>query len=275
MQQVYLLAINTFILITRIKECKCLHSFEAFMKKNIFIVLILALLSNTTKAEQKCQANEELLGAHYQLEHSQVNDAQREQFNQKSLISLWRKNQKVLSINGEQSTTWFKSGKGLVQKTTHFDHFKRSIEYQAKPMSDDRWQQIWQFISDSKKQSLKLIRSELVGCYQQEVYQWHNEAANLQGRLLWNASLKLVTELTIIQGAQQSHWQLDKIEQDADVVEAKFAQRSNYQTTDFADIGDNESDPFLIKMINLGFIEHGSSGIYNTKGENMAIEHNH
>jgi hypothetical protein len=28
-------------------------------------------------------------------------------------------------------------------------------------------------------------------------------------------------------------------------------------------------------MINLGFIEHGSSGIYNTQGENVANEHNH
>lgn len=236
---------------------------------------MLALLSSVANAEQQCQTSEGVLGAHYKLVNSRVNDVKSEQSNRERLISLWRKNQKVLSINGEQSTSWFKSSKGLVQKTVHFDHFKRSIEYQAKPMSDKRWQQIWQFIPNSRKHSMKHIASELVGCYQQETYQWNNEAANLQGKLLWNADLKLVTELTIKQDSQQRYWQLERIEQNEDVIDSEFAQRSNYQTTDFADIGDNESDPFLIKMINLGFIEHGSSGIYNTKGENMAIEHNH
>jgi hypothetical protein len=162
-----------------------------------------------------------------------------------------------------------------VKKTANFDHFKRSIEYQAKPMSDDRWQQIRQLISNSNKKSLKLLGSQLKGCYQQESYQWENDKLDLQGKLLWNTDLKLITELTIKQGGRQSHLQLEKIEQDEKVIEAAFAQRSEYQATDFADIGDNESDPFLIKMINLGFIEHGSSGIYNTQGENVANEHNH
>lgn len=248
------------------------------MKKKLSIALALALVCSTTKAEQICQTNEGLLGAHYRLVNSQVNPEKNAQLKTDKTIklsALWRKNQKVLSVNGEQSTTWFKLNNGSVQKTAHFDHFKRSIEYQAKPMSTDRWQQIRQLIQDSKRYSLKFLGSRLKGCYQQESYQWENEASNLQGKLLWNADLKLVTELTIKQGEQQSHWQLEKIELDKDVIEAAFAQRANYQATDFADIGDNESDPFLIKMINLGFIEHGASGIYNTQGENMDIEHNH
>ncbi|MDX2369286.1 MAG: hypothetical protein QNK36_12950 [Colwellia sp.] len=248
------------------------------MKNKLSIVLVLALFCGATKAEQICQTNEGVLGAHYRLVNSQVNTAKNELLKTDKTIklsSLWRKNQKVLSVNGEQSTTWFKLNNGSVQKTAHFDHFKRSIEYQAKPMSDDRWQQIRQLIPDSKKQSLNFAGSQLKGCYQQESYQWENEKSNLQGKLLWNADLKLITELTIKQGNRQSHWKLEKIEQDEAIIEAAFSQRAKYQATDFADIGDNESDPFLIKMINLGFIEHGSSGIYNTQGENMAIEHNH
>lgn len=248
------------------------------MKKTLSIALVLTLVCVTTKAEQACQTNEALLGAHYRLVNSQVKTIKNEQLKGSKTIklsALWRKNKKVLSVNGEQSTTWFKLSNGLVQKTAHFDHFKRSIEYQAKPMSDDRWQQIWQLIPKSKKQSLNFSGSQLKGCYQQEIYQWENEASNLQGKLLWNADLKLVTELTIKQDDRQSHWQLEKIERDEKIIEKAFSQRAKYQATDFADIGDNESDPFLIKMINLGFIEHGSSGIYNTQGESMSIKHNH
>lgn len=248
------------------------------MKNKLSIILVLALFCGATKAEKICQTQEGLLGAHYRLVNSQVNKVKNEQPAIDKVIklsALWRKNQKVLSVNGEQSTTWFKLSNGSVQKIAHFDHFKRSIEYQAKLMSDDRWQQIRQLIPNSKRQSLNFEGSQLKGCYQQETYQWENKVSNLQGKLLWNADLKLVTELTIKQGDRQSYWQLEKIEQDEAIIEAAFAQRANYQATDFADIGDNESDPFLIKMINLGFIEHGSSGIYNTQGENMAIEHNH
>lgn len=255
-----------------------MHTLETIMKKKLSIALVLALVCSGTKAEQICQTNEGLLGAHYRLVNSQVNTAQNEPLKRDKAIklsSLWRKNQKVLSVSGEQSTTWFKLSNGSVKKTANFDHFKRSIEYQAKPMSDDRWQQIRQLISNSNKKSLKLLGSQLKGCYQQESYQWENDKLDLQGKLLWNTDLKLITELTIKQGGRQSHLQLEKIEQDEKVIEAAFAQRSEYQATDFADIGDNESDPFLIKMINLGFIEHGSSGIYNTQGENVANEHNH
>ena len=257
---------------------RLLHILGTIMKKTLSIGLVLALVCGATEAEQICQTNEGLLGAHYRLVNSQVNTAKNEQSTKGKTIklsSLWRKNQKVLSVNGEQSTTWFKLSNGSVQKTAHFDHFKRSIEYQAKPMSDERWQQIRQLIPNNKKQSLTFSGSQLKGCYQQESYQWENEESNLHGKLLWNADLNLVTELTLKQGKQQSHWQLEKIEQDEEIIEAEFAQRASYQATDFADIGDNESDPFLIKMINLGFIEHSSSGIYNTRGENMAIEHNH
>ena len=36
-----------------------------------------------------------------------------------------------------------------------------------------------------------------------------------------------------------------------------------YQTTDFADIGDDHTDPFLTDMVHQGFIEHGSDGVYH------------
>lgn len=249
------------------------------MKSSIAIFLLLIFTTFLVKAEQTCHLSEDLLGAHYQLTNSKINNNENHQYSITDkavhLSSLWRSNQKVLSINGEQSTTWYRLSNGLVQKTTHFDQFKRSIEYQAKPMSEEYWQQIRQLIPNSKKHALTLVNTTADACYQQEQYQWQSNDSKLTGKLLWNKNLNLITELTITQNDKKSHWQLQKIEHNKDVIDKVFAQRANYQSTDFADIGDNESDPFLIKMINLGFIDHSASGIYNANGESMAIEHNH
>lgn len=248
------------------------------MKSILIFTLLFVAFSFQTNAEQSCQTTKDFLGAHYRLVNSQINAQENNQVTtvkNTKLSSLWRSKQKVLTINGDQSITWFKLSNGLVKKTAHFDHFKRSIEYQAKSMSDDRWQQIRQLIHNSQKQSLSLIDSKQEGCHQHELYQWQNKETSLQGELVWNADLNLVVSLTITQGQKQSFWQLEKIEQDKHIIAQEFSQRDNYQATDFADIGDNESDPFLIKMINLGFIEHGASGFYNAQGKSMETEHNH
>ncbi|MFT6897794.1 MAG: hypothetical protein ACJA13_002205 [Paraglaciecola sp.] len=44
---------------------------------------------------------------------------------------------------------------------------------------------------------------------------------------------------------------------------------------DVSDIGDDHSDPFLIKMVTLGFIEHGASGFYDDKGNALEGAHHH
>ena len=62
---------------------------------------------------------------------------------------------------------------------------------------------------------------------------------------------------------------------DNKIIDAFFNKNLDYQTTDYADIGDSESDPFLRKMINLGFVEHGSSGMYDAQGNDIGGEHHH
>ncbi|WP_299807946.1 hypothetical protein [uncultured Shewanella sp.] len=45
---------------------------------------------------------------------------------------------------------------------------------------------------------------------------------------------------------------------------------SGYRDMDFADVGDNESDPFIAKMIHQGFIQHGSTGFYDSQGNQLS-----
>ena len=60
-----------------------------------------------------------------------------------------------------------------------------------------------------------------------------------------------------------------------DAIKQKFAVWDRYQTTDYADVGDNESDPMLAKMIKLGFISHGASGFYHADGTQIESGHHH
>ncbi|MBV7316570.1 hypothetical protein [Shewanella sp. NIFS-20-20] len=52
-----------------------------------------------------------------------------------------------------------------------------------------------------------------------------------------------------------------------------------YEDIDFADVGDNEADPFIATMIHQGYIQHGRSGFYHSfeRGQADAVrdEHQH
>ncbi len=45
--------------------------------------------------------------------------------------------------------------------------------------------------------------------------------------------------------------------------------------TDYSDVGDNESDPFVRKMINMGFVSLGTLGVYNLNGQVIDGVHGH
>ncbi len=48
-------------------------------------------------------------------------------------------------------------------------------------------------------------------------------------------------------------WSLTNYQGTVEQIAALFTQYSRYQSTDYADVGDNESTPFLAAMINQGF----------------------
>ena len=69
-------------------------------------------------------------------------------------------------------------------------------------------------------------------------------------------------------------WTLQDVNYNAD-TNTFFAKRESYQSTDYADIGDDHTDPFLTKMVNQGFIEAGASGYYDQHGQAIGSSHTH
>lgn len=92
--------------------------------------------------------------------------------------------------------------------------------------------------------------------------------------LNWLPNQKLIKQFNIKERNQSVVWTLKNVESDIAKINAFFETRHNYYATDFADISDDHTDPFLTKMVTQGFIEHGASGFYNDKGETIG-HHNH
>jgi hypothetical protein len=93
--------------------------------------------------------------------------------------------------------------------------------------------------------------------------------------LEWLTHLRLVKTYSEVSSSGKATWTLEGMVSEADEVRKHFATRAGYQTTDYADIGDNESDPFFLKMMNLGFVDHGASGFYDHHGRTLAGQYPH
>jgi len=92
------------------------------------------------------------------------------------------------------------------------------------------------------------------------------DAPDRQVSLEWNVSLQLPTRYTVRTKGRVEIWEAREIVTDPQKVRQVFDRRTAYKTTDFIDIGDNESAPFLRKMIYLGFVSYGASGFYDADG---------
>lgn len=94
----------------------------------------------------------------------------------------------------------------------------------------------------------------------------------------WHPELKLPLLLTVNNGKQQRRWQATALI-DEPAVKQRFSQWLAYRPTDFADIGDMETDPFLAKLITQGFVEHAHPSAYNSDGSVISSDdhsgHNH
>ena len=118
---------------------------------------------------------------------------------------------------------------------------------------------------------MKKLSTEGKGCQQITSYSFKNH--NKQLKLRW------LTGLNLLEGLQEFHndelimsWRLDNLNTELNHVENYVSSIERYQTTDYADIGDNESIPFLSKMINQGFSDHKAN---INLADNQAHHHDH
>ncbi|MCL1074763.1 hypothetical protein [Shewanella dokdonensis] len=115
-----------------------------------------------------------------------------------------------------------------------------------------------------------LTKEPQSACAEAEAYE--GDYHQVHYRMLWSTALQLPLSLeTTVQG-KVSRWQAQQFVATDDVTQ-HFQQWQTYKSTDFADVGDNEQDPFLAKMINQGFVEHSEHAAYDSHGNPLGSHH--
>jgi len=241
------------------------------------LLLPLFLFSSVSAVASECLQNVNELGAKYLVSES-VLISQKTKKNHRH-FNLWRKNTEVAHEHLDSNITeiWNLVSDGRVKPVRYFDEDKRGIEYQPDEVNngkgDRNWNGKYQLFTDRYIASMKKESVNGQGCDKQEVYTSMKNDVSI--RLVWLPAVKLPKFFEEKSSDKILRWELQELVKDAPQVNQAFASRQNYLTTDYADIGDNESDPFLIKMINLGFVSHGASGFYDANGVPLEAEHGH
>ena len=157
--------------------------------------------------------------------------------------------------------------------TRYFKQYQKGIEYQAADMpnlnqAQTSWLQKYQLISPAFFASLEKIESDPLACSSTQTFiSKINSKQHIH--LVWDAKHQLPISLSATKNKQKITWQRIKLNTNSQQVRRLLNHYENYQLTDYADIGYNEADPFLAKMINQGFIKHEHSTLYHTDNEAM------
>lgn len=234
------------------------------------------VLTSTTSQASTNDTCEQKLFVNYTIEQkSMALDEVTNNQNHAFSLQLLRRENQILQLNDESktSTLWQKLPNKLVKETRYFDQFQRGIEYEPKKLPSDAWQIKAQLIAPRLIEQMSLINETGMGCQRMQHFKLHDDKISLD--LWWLPEIQIVKKLKQVTADHQTVWLTQAINTDKNVINRIFEKVQNYQTTDYADIGDNESDSFLAQMINLGFVEHGASGFYNANGQTISAKHSH
>ncbi|MGI1679811.1 MAG: hypothetical protein K6L75_13805 [Cellvibrionaceae bacterium] len=239
-------------------------------RKFIYFFLLSAI-PLCLNAENNCESP---LIAEYRYTVTDTN----KKISQNREVTLWRRENQVViqTPRSQQAELWELTKNNKIKMTRFFENHQRGIEYQISDIKDQRekndWSLKYQLISDvliQKMEHRKFSNDKILteSCDSTQHLSLQDNQKSID--LLWNPKQKLMESLEVREGNITTLWGLTKKISDVDQIDRYYEQLLSYQTTDYADVGDNESDPFLMKMINLGFVEHGASGFYDSAGNNM------
>lgn len=232
--------------------------------RRLSITAVLLLISTATCAN--CDTNSDILQAHYTIKTIDISGSVTQQQQ-----VLWRYGNTIAIDKRNENITeqWTRNEKGGLQLLKHFDQHQRSIEYQPSEIKSKKQGELWQLkrnmVSDKQLDSLTLLEDTEAGCESTQERISRDKKTTLE--LIWLNELQLVKSYREVSSSGAISIMLTSVSSETELVAERFKELSNYDTTDYADIGDNESDPFLLKMINLGFVEHSHSGFWNSDGQ--------
>ncbi|WP_444995456.1 hypothetical protein [Aliikangiella sp. IMCC44359] len=220
-------------------------------------ILILLSLVHLPIYAKKCTSNKDVMGVGYTITTQSLES---KKVLNKTSLNFWRfKDQVAYEYPDKQFfEAWNLVSNGQIRPTRYFDQYKKGIEYQPMDINHGKGERNWSsknhIVSNAYRQKLISGRPKGTGC--QKVTPYYSSTSKHDVVLQWLEAYQLPQQLKVVQKNTIITWHADKIMTNAAIVKQAFIDRDNYVLTDYVDIGDHESDPFLNKMINLGFISH-------------------
>ncbi|MFY8327920.1 hypothetical protein [Pseudoalteromonas sp. ZZD1] len=232
-------------------------------------IFSLALLSPLASAAQ-CTIDSQYMQASYKVsqQHEVDTAVHTQQF------TLWRTPTQAAQQDEQLVEVWQQLSNQQLRPIRYFVQAKRGIEYQPSEVkAKQNFSSKQQLVSDELLAKMTLQSEHGEGCDKVQKYQLKQPHSTIE--LTWAVNKKLLESMQVTNSKSSQTITLQSVSFNKQTVQQQFAVWDNYQTTDYADIGDNENDPFLAKMINLGFIEHSATGFYDTNGKALEGGHNH
>lgn len=189
-------------------------------------------------------------------------------------LQIYRSSNQAAIVYPEKNITelWERARNGRLHLVHYFNQYQRGIEYQENEIKGNHdWSLKQQLVSNSFINAMTLINTTKEGC--QRTQEMTRSQGGVNYHLFWLENAHLPRTFDITTPRSHTRWQLTSLQHNADTITNFFTTLNTYPTTDYTDIGDNESDPFLMKMINLGFVEHGNSGFYDADGNDIGQHH--
>lgn len=163
--------------------------------------------------------------------------------------------------------SWQRDPKNQLELSRYFVKHQRAIDYEFGDLkaigNAHKWLTLYHLID---KSNMKKVSSSGEEC--QEVGHYKTKIANVE----WLVKQQLPKQLVVNNKGQRQEYLLKKLVADKNLAK-QFNVYRNYDATDFTDIGDNEADPFLSQMINMGFIEHAGEAVYDAEGNRASHAH--
>lgn len=230
------------------------------------LILILIVMLYSQQSIAQCQIDHTTLRADYQLTFYSDKHMTRQ-----SELILWRQGDTVAHQYPQThiTETWYLSKNQQIKPTRYFDEYQRAIEYQPGEQvhgkSERDWLYRYQLVSENLLAQMTLKQESGSGCERQQVFVHHSTNSSIE--LTWLPEQQLLSHFRWQKAEVSEEWQLVAQNHDEKTIKTFFNKLDQYKSTDYADIGDDHSDPFLTKMVTLGFVEHGASGFYDTQGK--------
>ena len=253
----------------------------------IIAALLFTLSLSASASAKECEVSTDVISAYYQLD-TQTTHHELKQPPVQQLFELHRNNNQILQRNVSKGINdiWSLHTNRL-SLSRAFDKYQHIIDYQPNELRyQPQWQEVFQLVAIPALNQMELVEQKGSGCLLEEHYLLKGQVLKgnalkdkvLKGQhqgfqLVWLPNLRLVKSLKLQSAQLTRQWQLTKYQHNDEKISALFKQYETYQTTDYADVGDNEGIPFLAKMINQGFSMPTSAPTNNAVMTNSGHQH--